>query len=61
MDAINLFILGCLGVFGRISEEQQRHVRENTSEEELVVFDILTRPTVELTTEEKSEIKKSRP
>ena len=27
-----------------LSEEQQRHVRENMTEEELVIFDILTRP-----------------
>ena len=27
-----------------LSDEQQRHVRENLSESELVIFDILTRP-----------------
>jgi Zn-dependent M32 family carboxypeptidase len=27
-----------------LSDEQNRHVRENMSEEELVIFDILTRP-----------------
>jgi type I restriction enzyme R subunit len=26
-----------------LTEEQQRHVRENMTEEELVIFDILTR------------------
>jgi type I restriction enzyme R subunit len=41
-----------------LSEEQQRHVRENMTEEELVVFDILTRPAPELSTEERSEVKK---
>ena len=41
-----------------LSEEQQRHVRENMSEEELVIFDILTRPAPELSTEERNEIKK---
>jgi type I restriction enzyme R subunit len=41
-----------------LSEEQQRHVRENMSEEELVVFDILLRPAPELTTEERTEVKK---
>jgi type I restriction enzyme R subunit len=29
----------------RLDDEAQRHVRENMSEEELVVFDILTRST----------------
>ena len=41
-----------------LNEEQQRHVRENMTEEELVIFDILTRPAPELTTEERAEVKK---
>lgn len=41
-----------------LSEEQERHVRENLSEEELVIFDILTRPAPDLTTEERNEVKK---
>ena len=41
-----------------LSDEQQRHVRENLSEEELVIFDILTRPAPELSTEERAEVKK---
>jgi type I restriction enzyme R subunit len=41
-----------------LSEEQQRHIRENMSEEELVIFDILTRPAPELSTEERAEVKK---
>ena len=40
------------------TEEEQRHVRENLTEEELVILDILTRPAPELTTEERTEIKK---
>lgn len=41
-----------------LSEEQQRHVRENLSEEELTVFDLQTRPGPELTPEERDEVKK---
>jgi type I restriction enzyme R subunit len=41
-----------------LTEEQQRHVRENMTEEELVIFDILTRPAPELNTEERTEVKK---
>ena len=41
-----------------LSEEETRHVRENLTEEELTVFDLLTRPGPELTTEEKEEVKK---
>ena len=41
-----------------LTDEQQRHVRENMSEEELVILDILTRPAPELTSEERAEVKK---
>lgn len=41
-----------------LSDEQHRHVRENMTEEELVIFDILTRPSPELSTEERDEVKK---
>jgi type I restriction enzyme R subunit len=41
-----------------LSEEQERHVRENISQEELVIFDILTRPAPELSADERAEVKK---
>lgn len=41
-----------------LTDEQTRHVREHLSEEELSIFDILTRPAPELTTEEREEVKK---
>jgi type I restriction enzyme R subunit len=41
-----------------MSEEQQRHVREQLTEEELVIFDILTRPAPSLSEAEKAEVKK---
>ena len=41
-----------------LDEEQARHVRENLSEEELVIFDILTRPAPDLSREERDEVKK---
>lgn len=41
-----------------LDAEQERHVRENLSEEELVIFDILTRPAPELTSAERNEVKK---
>ncbi len=41
-----------------LSEEQQRHVRENMTEEQLVIFDILTRPAPELSEPERAEVKK---
>jgi type I restriction enzyme R subunit len=42
----------------QLSEEQQRHVRENLSESELVIFDILTRPAPALTTQERDQVKR---
>jgi len=41
-----------------LSTEQQRHVREQMTEEELVIFDILMRPAPELSTDERTEVKK---
>ena len=41
-----------------LNDEQERHVREHLSEEELVIFDILTRPAPELSTAERDEVKK---
>ena len=40
-----------------LSEEQERHVREQMSEEELVIFDILTRPAPDLSAEERAAVK----
>ncbi|WP_444633245.1 type I restriction endonuclease subunit R [Cupriavidus oxalaticus] len=48
-----------LALSNGLNEEQRRHVRENMSEEELVIFDILTRPAPELTPEERAEVKKA--
>jgi type I restriction enzyme, R subunit len=41
-----------------LNQEQERHVRENMTEEELVIFDILTRPAPELSADERAEVKK---
>jgi type I restriction enzyme, R subunit len=41
-----------------LDEEQERHVREKLTEEELVIFDILTRPSPALTADERAEVKK---
>jgi type I restriction enzyme R subunit len=41
-----------------LNHEEQRHIRENVTEEELVIFDILTRPAPELSAEERTEVKK---
>jgi len=41
-----------------LSEEQERHVREQLTEEELTVFDPLTRPGPDLSREERDDVKK---
>jgi len=41
-----------------LNEEEQRHVREQLSEAELTVFDLLTRPGPDLSEEEREEVKK---
>lgn len=40
-----------------LSEEEQRHIAENLSEEELTIFDILTKPDMHLTKKEEQEVK----
>ena len=39
--------------------EEERHIREGLSEEELAVFDLLTKPDIELTRDEKDQVKKA--
>jgi type I restriction enzyme, R subunit len=41
-----------------LTEEEERHLRENLSVEEMVIFDILTRPAPELDERERAEVKK---
>ena len=55
---INQLFEELLKLSNNLDDEQERHVREHLSEEELVIFDILTRPAPELSTEERNEVKK---
>jgi type I restriction enzyme R subunit len=41
-----------------LTEEESRHVRENLAEDELVVFDLLTRPGPDLSAGERDDVKK---
>ena len=41
-----------------MNHEQQRHIAENLTEEELALFDILTKPEPVLTKAEEAEVKK---
>jgi type I restriction enzyme R subunit len=42
----------------QLNEEDKRAISENLSEEELAIFDLLTRPKIELTNKEQMEVKK---
>jgi type I restriction enzyme R subunit len=42
----------------KLNEEEQRHIKEKLTEEELAIFDILTKPRVNITAKEESEVKK---
>lgn len=48
-----------LDLSNNLNQEQERHVRENVTEEELVIFDILTRPAPDLSPEERAAVKKA--
>lgn len=52
---------GLLKLSRNLSDEQQHHVRENMTEEGLVIFDILTHPAPELNEAEHAEVKKVSP
>ena len=41
-----------------LSDEEQRHVREGLTEEELALFDLLTKPEPELTAAQEAQVKK---
>ncbi len=41
-----------------LSEEEKRHIREQLTEEELTIFDLLTRPDPTLTKKEEQDVKK---
>jgi type I restriction enzyme R subunit len=55
---IEQLFLELLNLSRSLSEEEARHVREQLTEAELVVFDLLTRPGPDLTTDERNEVKK---
>ena len=41
-----------------LNVEDQRHIEEQLSEEELAIFDLLTQPDMALSDEDKAEVKK---
>jgi len=51
------FFSQLLDLAQRLNEEEQRHIRENLTEEELAIFDILTRPDMQLTATQERQVK----
>jgi type I restriction enzyme, R subunit len=55
---IERLFLELLKLSRSLTDEEARHVREQLTEAELVVFDLLTRPGPDLSTDERNEVKK---
>jgi type I restriction enzyme R subunit len=55
---INLYFAALIKMAQELSEEEQRAISEGLTEEELAVFDILTKPEMSLTDKEKEEVKR---
>jgi type I restriction enzyme, R subunit len=55
---IEVFFEKLVNFARELKEEEQRAIRKNLSDEELVVFDLLTKPELELNKKETEEVKK---
>ncbi len=55
---IDLYFKALMKIAQELNEEDQRAISEGLSEEELAVFDILTRPEMTLTDNDKDEVKR---
>ncbi len=57
-QTIEAFFAQLIDLAQSLNEEDQRAMREGLTEEELAIFDILTKPEPDLTEKEKAEVKK---
>ena len=55
---INFYFEALVKMARELTKEEQRTISEGLNEEELAVFDLLTRPRISLTNQEKEEVKK---
>jgi type I restriction enzyme R subunit len=55
---IESFFANLMAFTKKLSEEEKRGISENLTEEELVIFDLLTKPDVKLTNAEEQQVKK---
>jgi type I restriction enzyme R subunit len=54
---VDVFFVELVSFVRSMNEEEQRGVAENLTEEELAVFDILTRPAIKLSKAEREQVK----
>ena len=52
-----IFFRALLKFYAELSTEEKRNLSENLTDEELVIFDLLTKPELELTNQERQEVK----
>ena len=57
-ENIDLHLHELMAFTRNLNQEDQRHISEQLSEEELAMFDLLTRPNTMLSAQEKAEVKK---
>jgi len=57
-ENVDLYLHQLMAFTHNLNQEDQRHISEQLSEEELAVFDLLTRPNTALSEQEKAEVKK---
>ncbi|MCX6064946.1 MAG: type I restriction endonuclease subunit R [Chloroflexi bacterium] len=55
---VDTFFVELVSFARSLSAEEQRGISENLSEEELAIFDLLTRPNIQLTKPEQAQVKK---
>src|SRR6266704_1260153 len=57
-ENVDLHLHELMAFTRNLNQEDQRHISEQLSEEELAMFDLLTRPNTALSEQEKAEVKK---
>ncbi len=57
-ENVELYLHELMAFTRDLNQEEQRHISEQLSEEELAMFDLLTRPNKKLSEKEKDEVKK---
>ena len=55
-ENVDLYLHELMAFTRNLNQEDQRHIAEQLSEEELAMFDLLTRPNTTLTDQEKAEV-----